>query len=132
MTKGKVFRGIALVSCFFYNASLMAAVTSAGDTIGTSVTGTTNFTISGGTQRGANLFHSFDQFNLTSSESATFTYAGTPGSIDNIIGRILGGASSIDGLIDFNQAQLPNTNLFQYEDKYSSLYYFQDQWYLLH
>lgn len=95
---------------FVYVTSLMAAVTTAGDGVGTSVTAGPDFTISNGTVSGTNLFHSFNQFNLTSTESATFTYGGM-GAIDNVIGRILGGASSIDGTVGFD-GTLPSANLF--------------------
>ncbi len=50
-----------------------------------------------GKQVGANLFHSFEQFNLHSGESATFS---GPDSVRNIISRVTGGqASWIDGRI---------------------------------
>lgn len=57
------------------------------------------YTITGGSlsQDGKNLFHSFQQFNLNSSETATFL---SNPNILNILGRINGGqASYIDGLI---------------------------------
>ncbi|OQX27096.1 MAG: hypothetical protein BWK80_07025 [Desulfobacteraceae bacterium IS3] len=48
-----------------------------------------------GKQSGANLFHSFQQFNIHSGESATFS---GPASVQNIISRVTGGsASRIDG-----------------------------------
>ena len=60
-----------------------------------------------GRQIGPNLFHSFSDFNLTSSESATFT---GPASVQNIIARVTGGsASSIDGTIN---SQIAGANLF--------------------
>lgn len=50
-----------------------------------------------GRQVGANLFHSFSQFNLASGQSATFS--GLPGTA-NVVGRVTGGsASSIDGTL---------------------------------
>ncbi|MDM8516876.1 CHAT domain-containing protein [Desulfobacterales bacterium HSG16] len=50
-----------------------------------------------GKQAGANLFHSFQQFNIHSDESAAFS---GPDSVQNIISRVTGGdASWIDGLI---------------------------------
>jgi len=53
-----------------------------------------------GERHGGNLFHSFQDFNLNSSESATFL---GPNSINNIISRVTGGnPSSIDGLIKSN------------------------------
>lgn len=46
---------------------------------------------------GTNLFHSFDRFNVATDEIATFRTSPT---IQNIIGRVLGGeASRIDGLL---------------------------------
>jgi hemagglutinin-like protein len=48
-----------------------------------------------GKQVGSNLFQSFNQFNLTSSQSATFT---GPPNVQNILSRVTSGsASSIDG-----------------------------------
>jgi len=48
-----------------------------------------------GKQEGANLFHSFSQFNINQGENATFT---GPASISNIISRVTGGENSlIDG-----------------------------------
>ena len=43
-----------------------------------------------GKEVGNNLFHSFNQFNLISSESATFT---GPSNIQNIVSRITGGSA---------------------------------------
>ncbi len=60
-----------------------------------------------GQTRGANLFHSFGQFSLTSNESATFT---GPSSIQNVISRVTGGGvSSIDGRLC---SQIPNANFY--------------------
>ncbi len=65
------------------------------------------FNISGGTQSGANLFHSFEQFGLDSSQIANFL--STP-EIQNILGRVVGGnPSAIHGLI---QVTGGNSNLF--------------------
>jgi filamentous hemagglutinin family protein len=51
-----------------------------------------------GQQVGTNLFHSFQVFNISASESATFS---GPASVTNILGRITGGsASNIDGAIN--------------------------------
>ncbi len=57
------------------------------------------FNITGGTRpgQGPNLFHSFDQFDVGTGDTAHFV--GQPG-IDNIIGRVTGGSESvIDGLL---------------------------------
>ncbi len=60
-----------------------------------------------GQTRGANLFHSFGQFSLTSRESATFN---GPRDIQNIIGRVTGGeVSSIDGLV---RSSITGANLY--------------------
>lgn len=58
---------------------------------------------------GSNLFHSFSAFNLTSTQSATFTN-GTPAIINNVLGRITDtNPSSIDGRI---ASTIPNASLF--------------------
>ena len=52
-----------------------------------------------GTQRGANLFHSFDRFSITNTQSATFTSDFT-GVTNNVISRVTGGMpSAIDGVL---------------------------------
>lgn len=52
-----------------------------------------------GTIAGSNLYHSFDQFNINTGESATFTN-GSGGSIQNVISRVTGGqSSSLDGTL---------------------------------
>lgn len=60
-----------------------------------------------GTRAGTNLFHSFSQFNIGTGESATFTNSGAP--LNNVIARITGGASTIDGLI---RSTIDGANLF--------------------
>jgi filamentous hemagglutinin family protein len=60
-----------------------------------------------GHQLDGNLFHSFQDFNLNSHESATFSGANN---IGNIISRVTGGnPSNIDGLI---RSTIPNANLY--------------------
>lgn len=59
-----------------------------------------------GQQYGGNLFHSFSKFNILSSESATFS---GPDSVQNLIGRVTGGASTIDGTI---RSTIPGAALY--------------------
>lgn len=60
-----------------------------------------------GSIRGDNLFHSFSQFDLQTGDSATFT---GPGHIQNIMGRVTGGApSQIDGAV---RSGIAGANLF--------------------
>jgi len=86
-------------------------ITPAADGTGTTVTsGSSNphqFDIGGGTQAGANLFHSFQQFNLSQEQIANFL---SNPNIQNILGRVVGGEPSlINGLI---QVTGGNSNLF--------------------
>jgi len=60
-----------------------------------------------GQQHGGNLFHSFQDFNLQSFESATFS---GPNSVSNVISRVTGGnPSNIDGLI---RSTMPNADMY--------------------
>jgi filamentous hemagglutinin family protein len=60
-----------------------------------------------GRQIGSNLFHSFQDFNLNSSESATFS---GPSNVQNILSRVTGGnPSNIDGLI---RSTIPNADFY--------------------
>ena len=60
-----------------------------------------------GQQHGGNLFHSFQEFNLQSHESATFS---GPDSVQNVISRVTGGnPSNIDGLI---RSTIPNADVY--------------------
>ncbi|MEM8641308.1 MAG: CHAT domain-containing protein [Cyanobacteria bacterium P01_G01_bin.54] len=81
--------------------AIAQSITAASDGTGTIVTidGQT-YHIQGGSQAGANLFHSFQDFGLSTGEIANFL--SDPG-IVNIFGRVTGGnASIIDGLIQAN------------------------------
>jgi filamentous hemagglutinin family protein len=66
-----------------------------------------DYSITGGTRAGDNLFHSFSEFNLLNGESATFLT--DPGTL-NVLGRVTGGnASVIDGLLNVSGS---SANLF--------------------
>jgi filamentous hemagglutinin family protein len=71
--------------------------------IGTKVSGTNNnFTITGGLNRGQNLFHSFTDFSVPTNGSANFT---NPASNRSIITRVTGNLfSDINGLLNTNGA----------------------------
>jgi filamentous hemagglutinin family protein len=59
-----------------------------------------------GQTRGQNLFHSFGRFDLSAGESATFT---GPDTIHNVITRVTGAASMIDGTL---QCDIAGANFF--------------------
>ncbi|MDE5095076.1 MAG: filamentous hemagglutinin N-terminal domain-containing protein, partial [Trichodesmium sp. St11_bin5] len=64
------------------------------------------FNIKGGTRSGTNVFHSFDKFNVHSGQTANFV---TTPDTRNVLGRVKGGASYINGLI---QVLGSSSNLF--------------------
>ena len=88
--------------------STAQSITAAPDGTGTAITHNGNtYTINGGTQAGANLFHSFQQFGLTPQETAHFL---SNPSIRNVLGRVVGGnPSTIEGLIRLTGG---NSNLY--------------------
>ena len=60
-----------------------------------------------GQQRGGNLFHSFQKFDVETGGRVTFT---GPGSVQNVIGRVTGGEpSSIDGTL---ASTIPDADLY--------------------
>jgi filamentous hemagglutinin family protein len=74
------------------------------NSIGTIVnpTGTNNFNITGGLQRGQNLFHSFTDFSVPTGGAANFT---NPAGNQSIITRVTGNLfSDINGLVNTNGA----------------------------
>ncbi len=91
-----------LIALFSSNLSAAQVV---GDTtlpIGerSQVTGNPNFQIDGGARRGGNLFHSFEQFSVSTGGSVYFNNAAD---VQNILTRVTGGSvSNIDGLIGAN------------------------------
>jgi filamentous hemagglutinin family protein len=97
-------RCILLSTCIATLAVLPASVcwaqVTADSTLNTTVNGSGNdFTITNGTARGSNLFHSFQQFGIPTGGSATFDLVNTP-NISTIFSRVTGGSvSTIDGTI---------------------------------
>ena len=91
-------------------AALAQSITPANDGTGTVVLPNgAVYVITGGSLsgNGANLFHSFAQFGLSTAETANFLADPT---IQNIVGRVTGGSvSSIDGLL---QVSGGNANLY--------------------
>src|SRR5919198_1231460 len=79
-------------------------------TLGTAVTNAGGaYTISGGSVKGNNLFHSFSQFSVPTSGKALFEGPTTvdPTTIQNVLSRVTGvQASSIDGTISTRDAAL--------------------------
>ncbi|GGA30808.1 CHAT domain-containing protein [Okeania sp. KiyG1] len=97
-----------ILGSFTITPAFSQPITPANDGTGTIVTPQGNqFNIEGGTHNGANLFHSFDQFNVNSGQTANFL---TTPDTRNILGRVTGGnASIINGII---QVTGGNSNLF--------------------
>jgi filamentous hemagglutinin family protein len=91
--------------------ALAQSITAAGDGTGTTVdynAATQTYTINGGTQIDANLFHSFRQFGLSTVEIARFL--ANP-DVVNILARVTGGQTSvINGLLQVSGGN--NANLF--------------------
>ncbi|MBD2122370.1 filamentous hemagglutinin N-terminal domain-containing protein [Trichocoleus sp. FACHB-262] len=86
--------------------SAHAQITSAGDGTAISPNGSSTTDITGGTQAGSNLFHSFGQFNVDAGQTANFVDPG----VQNILGRVIGGnASLINGVL---QVTGGNANLY--------------------
>jgi filamentous hemagglutinin family protein len=100
-----------LIGIFGTKAAHAQSIMPAADGTGTTVTSPgsnpNQFNIGGGSQTGANLFHSFQEFGLDSNQIANFL--STP-NIQNILGRVVGGNPSlINGLI---QVTGGNSNLY--------------------
>lgn len=96
------------VNLAFPGIAQAQSITAAPDGTNTMVTPAGNtYTITGGTQAGTNLFHSFQQFGLTSGEAANFI--ANP-AVQNVLGRVTGGnPSTINGLIQLTGS---NANLY--------------------
>ncbi|MGH8607880.1 MAG: filamentous hemagglutinin N-terminal domain-containing protein, partial [Gammaproteobacteria bacterium] len=64
-----------------------------------------------GRQAGSNLFHSFGVFNVKANETAIFNDTGATALVENILSRVTGGSSRIDGTIT-TSFQSSDPNLF--------------------
>lgn len=101
-----------LPSCFLCGAIVLLANPAIaqvqGNGLGTTVNQAGNtFTITGGTSAGINVFHSFGAFDLPiANQTANFT--GLAPNIQNILARITGGSSNINGLIQVTGGNTPN------------------------
>ena len=85
----------------------IAQITPASDGTGTLVNGIQQLNITGGTQAGGNLFHSFQQFGVNAGQTANFL---SNPNTQNILSRVTGGnASLINGLL---QVSGSNANLY--------------------
>ncbi|HUG76506.1 MAG TPA: filamentous hemagglutinin N-terminal domain-containing protein, partial [Burkholderiales bacterium] len=97
---------LALSAAVVWPAGSAAQAITADGTLGTVVAnGGDNYTISGGTVKGLNLFHSFGQFNVPTLGSAIFD---GPGDTQNVLSRVTGGMpSTIDGFISTRGGESP-------------------------
>ena len=93
--------GAILSISLLANCTRARSQISADDTVSTEVNSSNNISeITGGTTKGSNLFHSFQEFSVPQGNTAWFNNSD---SIGNIISRVTGGtASNINGLIRAN------------------------------
>jgi filamentous hemagglutinin family protein len=93
-----IWMGLGTTVTFAQTVPASTRIPLADNTIGTQVTGNNNFTITGGLNRGQNLFHSFQDFSVPTGGSATFI---NPVGNKAIITRVTGNLfSDIDGIVN--------------------------------
>ncbi|MBN3906522.1 MAG: filamentous hemagglutinin N-terminal domain-containing protein [Nostoc sp. NMS1] len=98
-TIGLLTPGMMLRAILPWSGSANAQVTSDGTTNTIVNQSGNNFNILNGINKGNNLFHSFSNFSVSTSSSATFDLTNTP-NITTIFSRVTGeNVSNIDGLI---------------------------------
>lgn len=72
----------------------------------------TSFTVTGGTESGDNLFHSFEHFSVFSEDALTFS-SGRAQPFDNLIGRVTGNAASyLTGTLRTDGSGMTGTSLW--------------------
>ena len=110
LMKTKLLFLLLCLGAFHLRTTPVAAqsITPAADGTGTIINHNGNtYQIDGGTQAGANLFHSFVEFGLNPDEVANFL---SNPQINNVLGRVTGGNPSvIQGLIQLTGG---NSNLY--------------------
>jgi filamentous hemagglutinin family protein len=93
-----IWMGVGVRLTFAQTVPPSTRIPVADNTIGTQVTGNNNSTITGGLNRGENLFHSFQDFSVPTGGSATFI---NPVGNKAIITRVTGNLfSDIDGIVN--------------------------------
>jgi filamentous hemagglutinin family protein len=93
-----IWVGLATTVTFAQTVPASTRIPVVDNTLGTQVTGGNNSTITGGLQRGQNLFHSFQDFSVPTGGSATFF---NPVGNQSIVTRVTGNLfSDIDGIVN--------------------------------
>jgi filamentous hemagglutinin family protein len=93
-----IWIGLGTTATFAQTVPASTRIPIADNTLGTQVTGSNNSIITGGLNRGQNLFHSFQDFSVPTGGSATFINpVGTKAIITRVTGNLF---SDIDGIVN--------------------------------